>query len=197
MKKTGLIKINRLLSSEGFTLTEMVVAIGLIAILSAVAIPSFVAWRNNLYYKQAASEITNSLKTAKNNAIKFNQPYGIQFIPAGSSYPFGNLTSYRFGKYSSATSKWVYNSWNKNSLSPTVGVNRKLVALNLNGPAASATAQGTAASATTPPPIPNISFESNGSSFDNYSVRIKDTANNSIYTISVERSGRIRMIRVK
>jgi len=168
MKKTGLIKYNRLLSPSGFTLTEVLIVIALMAILTGIALPSFIEWRQNLYYKQAASEIANSLKTARSRAIALNQQHGIKFIPADKSY--------RFGKYS--TNKWVFFG-SKGYLSNNV-------VLNIDGT--------TSAAATTEP---NISFNVNGASFNNYSVRIKDTKNSSRYTIAVERSGRIKMKKVQ
>ncbi len=167
MKKTGLLTYNRLLSRTGFTLTEVILGIGLMAILSAMALPSFIGWRRNLYFKQAASDIANSLKTAKSKAITLNQQYGVQFVPADRSY--------QFGKYS--TNQWVYFG-NKGYLS-------NQVVMNLNGTASANT-----------PPTPNIWFDTNGASFNNYSIRIKD-ATTVKYTVSVERSGRIRNTRIK
>lgn len=166
-KKTGLVKYSRLLSPSGFTLTEVLIVIALMAILTGIALPSFNEWRQNLYYKQAASEIADSLKTARSKAITLNQQHGVKFVTADKSY--------QFGKYS--TNKWVFYG--------SKGYLSSHVILNIDG--------ATSATATEP----NISFNVNGASFNNYSVCIKDAKNSSKYTIAVERSGRIRMKKVQ
>lgn len=73
-------------SSKGFTLTEVVVVIGLMAILTAIALPPFVEWRQNFNYKQSANEIATSLKSAKSKAITTNQQHRVTLNAANSSY---------------------------------------------------------------------------------------------------------------
>jgi len=138
------------------------------AILGGVALPSFVSWRTNMYYKQAAGDVVNALKTARSKAISRNQEHGVIFTTADRSY--------QFKRYS--TNQWV-NFGSKAYLS-------NQVTLNLNSAAASAVA-----------PEPNIRFGINGASsvYANYSVRIKDTTS-SKYVIAVEPSGRITSRRV-
>ena len=174
MKKTGLIKYKLLLAPAGFTLTEVLIVIALMAILTGIALPSFIEWRQNLYYKQAASEIADSLKTARSKAITLNQQHGVKFIPAERSYQMGK-------KFPDPDGHWSYSS--------AKGILRNQVSLNIDGAASAA--------ATTEPNKPNISFNVNGASFSNYSVSIKDAKNSSKYTIAVERSGRIRMKKVQ
>jgi len=160
-----------LFSSRGFSLTEVLVAIGLMAILGGVALPSFVSWRTNMYYKQAAGDVVNALKTARSQAILKNQVYGVLFTTTDRSYQIFRNCS---------TTKWK-SFQSKAYLS-------NMVTLNLNSAAASAVS-----------PAPSISFSINGASassvYANYSVRIKDTTS-SKYVIAVEPSGRITSRRV-
>lgn len=157
----------RLFSSCGFTLTEVLVVIALMTIIGALSLPPFFEWRRNLSYKAAAFEVANSLKTAKSRAVTLNQPHGVKFVPAEGSYQIGKFQN----------SHWTYSS--------AVGTLKNNIALNLNGTAASVI-----------PPVPNIRFNTNGSTFGNYTVRINDAAG-SKYTVAVERSGRIKTSKIK
>lgn len=157
----------RLFSNSGFTLTEVLAVIALMAILGALSLPPFFEWRRNLNYKEAAFDVANTLKTAKSRAVTLNQQHGVQFVPAARSYQIGKFQN----------SHWTYSS--------AVGELKSNITLTLNGTAASAV-----------PPIPNIRFNSNGSTFDNYTVRINDAATNK-YTVAVERSGRIKTSKTK
>ncbi|CAB4763344.1 MAG: prepilin-type N-terminal cleavage/methylation domain-containing protein [Actinobacteria bacterium] len=50
---------------NGFTLTELVIAMVVLGVLSSVAIPSFLGSRNNAYDKEAQTSIENVLRAAK------------------------------------------------------------------------------------------------------------------------------------
>ena len=58
---------------KGFTLIEVLVVIGIISILSGIAIPNAVAWRSNAQLSSSAREIIADLKRAKMEAIKRNR----------------------------------------------------------------------------------------------------------------------------
>lgn len=161
-------KYKILISNTGFSLIEVLAVITVMAIISAFSVPTFIEWQLNMTYKQSATEIANSLKTAQSKSITTNRQHGLQFVPADRSY--------QFCRYS--TNQWLYYG-SKNLLS-----NR--IALNLNGTAASAV-----------PPVPNIRFSYNGTTFDNYSIRIRSTENAGKYNVSVERSGRIKIIKMQ
>lgn len=151
----------RLFSRAGFSLTEVMAVIALMAIISAVALPPFFEWRQKLYYKQAAIEIANALKTAKSRAITLNQQHGVQLLPADKSFRVGRFQN----------NHWTYSS--------AGGVLKNPLSLSLSGTTASAV-----------PPTPNIRFNSNGTTFGNYSIRIMDAAVRK-YSVTVERTGRI------
>ena len=165
MKKTGALKYSHLHARSGFTLTELLIVIALMAVLSGMALPPFIAWRQNLYYKQAATAVADSLKKARSEAIKFNQRRGVKFVTADKSY--------QFGKYSTSITTWFL--YGSKAYLP------RQVVMNIDGAPPTAVATE-----------PNIGFDINGASFGNYSVQIKD-ATTSKYKVTVERSGRIRM----
>ena len=50
---------------NGFTLTELVIAMVVLGVIASIAIPSFLGSRNNSYDKEAQSSIENVLKAAK------------------------------------------------------------------------------------------------------------------------------------
>ncbi len=149
-------------SSRGFTLIEVLISIAIMAIIGAVSLPSFVSWRKNMYFYQAAGSVYDALRNARSRAIARNQEYGVTFTTTDGSY--------QFKRYS--TSQWVVFG-SKAYLS-------NQVTMNLNTAAASAVS-----------PAPSVRFTMYGASYDNYSVRIRDGAT-SKYVVSVDPSGRIK-----
>lgn len=158
MKSAGAGLLRGDFSCSGFSLPELLITMAMMGIVIAIGIPSFSAWRDNLRYKQAASEVANSLKTAKSRAITLNQQQRVTFTASDKSF--------QFGKYSS-NNQW-YNYGVKSVLPNKVSMGADKV----------------------------IPFNINGSTFGNYSIRIRDAAS-SRFVISVERSGRIKVTKVK
>jgi len=56
-------------NNNGFTLVELLVVIGCISILTAVAVPSYALMQKNIGLSNAAQEVVNTLRVAQNNAI--------------------------------------------------------------------------------------------------------------------------------
>ena len=69
---------------SGFTLLEVVAAIGILAILTAVAIPTFSSWLPNYRLKSAARDLYSDMQMAKLGAIKNNTNWAVVFDPAVS-----------------------------------------------------------------------------------------------------------------
>lgn len=62
---------------SGYTLLEMLLVLGLIALISAIAAPSIVQWRHNAVYKSAAQDLFAALQKARGLAIANNREYRV------------------------------------------------------------------------------------------------------------------------
>jgi prepilin-type N-terminal cleavage/methylation domain-containing protein len=185
MKNCG----NKLKSSKGYTLTEMIVVIAIIAIMAGIASPSIVQWWTNLGYREAATTIYTLLKEAKNRTIKENREYSVQFSPVAPpvtqyclmmgdrSYNSINWTS-RLG-----TNPIVVAAPNWTNI-PTTG-NLNIQTTNMLQFAG-------------PPNVLFVSFRPNGTANldvlgGNFAtIQIRDNINVR-YTIQIDTSGRIQM----
>jgi type IV fimbrial biogenesis protein FimT len=57
---------------SGFSLTELMTVIAILAILSAIAIPGLIAWRNNAQLGRAARDVYSNFQKAKIEAARRN-----------------------------------------------------------------------------------------------------------------------------
>ncbi|MFZ7111338.1 MAG: pilus assembly FimT family protein [Desulfatiglandales bacterium] len=73
-------------NKKGFTLIEMVVVIGVMAILGAVAVPSFLAWLPDSRLKAAARDLYSNMQKAKMDAIRSNSNYRLVFDQGAGRY---------------------------------------------------------------------------------------------------------------
>ena len=71
---------------HGFTLIELIVAIGLAAILASVAMPNMISWTSNAKVSSASRQVLSSIQHARIHAIKVNKMTHIEFSEAGESY---------------------------------------------------------------------------------------------------------------
>jgi type IV fimbrial biogenesis protein FimT len=94
--------------SSGFTLVELLVAIGLMAILLAIATPSFLEWRKNVQYKEAADGVLSALRLARTNAISQNRQNRVEFNPVAGSYQITQGDrSYDSSSWPTVRQEWV------------------------------------------------------------------------------------------
>ena len=91
-------------TGDGFSLIELMVIMGILAILAAATIPTFSAWLPNYRLRSAAQDLYSAFQLAKMQAVKNRADTDVNFDPSGSgSYtmPDGstvvNLASYKSG----------------------------------------------------------------------------------------------------
>ena len=66
-------------NNKGFSIMELLTVIAIFAILSAIAIPGFIGWRNNAQLGRAARDVYSSFQKAKAESVRRNENCGIKF----------------------------------------------------------------------------------------------------------------------
>ncbi len=69
--------------SAGFTLVELMIGIVLLALLSAIAMPSYNAWMQNTQIRATSESILNGLQRARAEAVKRN--ISVEFVLGANS----------------------------------------------------------------------------------------------------------------
>ena len=90
----GLYRKTRCHRQAGFTMVELMIVIGVIAILSAIAVPNIMSWLPNYRLKAAARDVISNFQKAKMEAVKAHKDVIIQFTP-GAYAASGQVGSYR------------------------------------------------------------------------------------------------------
>lgn len=65
---------------RGFSLVEIVVTFGVLAVLLGVGLPSFLHWMQNTQIRAAAEALTAGLQVAKNEAVRRNVRVQLQMV---------------------------------------------------------------------------------------------------------------------
>lgn len=73
-------------SSDGFSLIELLVAIAVVGILAALALPAYRSWMDNTEYKEAARRLTSILRQGRSVAVARNRECRVTFDFAADQY---------------------------------------------------------------------------------------------------------------
>jgi prepilin-type N-terminal cleavage/methylation domain-containing protein len=73
-------------NEAGFSMLEMMITIGIIAILSAITAPNIIGWLKHQGLKSAVIELQSDLQLTKLAAVKQNQDCSINFNTGTGSY---------------------------------------------------------------------------------------------------------------
>jgi prepilin-type N-terminal cleavage/methylation domain-containing protein len=71
---------------SGFSLIEVAVVIGILAISAVIAIPNIIDWRHGMRLRAAINEVRGDLETARAHAIKENSQATVEFFPSDGRY---------------------------------------------------------------------------------------------------------------
>jgi prepilin-type N-terminal cleavage/methylation domain-containing protein len=88
-------------SEKGFSMTELIVVVGIIAVMAGVAAPTLLQFRRNLACRQTAMSIVTTLRQARSQAIAKNLEHDVRF---GSTNRWVIKTGDR--PYGAATYTW-------------------------------------------------------------------------------------------
>lgn len=73
-------------NNAGFTLMELMVTIAIIGIMSAIAVPNMITWRNSMQFNSAVRQVKISIEQTRMDAIKANMPSRIDFIDGSNTF---------------------------------------------------------------------------------------------------------------
>ncbi len=165
-------------SREGFTLVEAILVVGIMGILMAISIPSFVGWRENLMYRETAREVASILREAKSRAITNNLEHQVQFDPNPPS------VSTRYGMRASTRAYMSLSDWTG------VSAVTNWTILDSQVKIVAATATVTVIPQPTNPPG-SIQFTPNGAASAVGTVSIQDISGVTRFNVNVTQTGRI------
>jgi prepilin-type N-terminal cleavage/methylation domain-containing protein len=152
-------------SHDGFTALEMVVVLGIIGILLAVSVPSFLQMRQNAEYRRAARDIASMLRDARNKTITTNTQYCVAFDTVNKRYGERRGNRAYNTDWTDTASNPLPQNWI--TLATQVTINTAGVTL--------------------------ISFNPNGTAGASDSILIQNSAGQTVFTIDVNSSGKIKI----
>jgi len=99
----GLYRNARCHRQAGFTMAELIIAISIIAILAAIAVPNIISWLPNYRLKAAARDLYSNMQKARIQAVKENRNIVMRFDasinPGFYYFDTNNNSAYTPGEY--------------------------------------------------------------------------------------------------
>lgn len=116
---------------NGFTLIELMVVMFIAAVLSTMAIPSFVQWRHDLEFRKTTRVLVSILREAKSRAIRTNLEHRVEYAATNKQY---RMTQ---GNRSNNSTSWntVVYDWIDLPAGVHIDANVNTIQMNTNGTA--------------------------------------------------------------
>jgi len=93
------------LSRSGFTVLELIVAIGIAVVVLGIAVPSLMQWLPTLRLSSGTRQVATDLQVTRMKAISQNTKFRMSFVGA-----IPGATSYQIQKYDDASASYVLES---------------------------------------------------------------------------------------